>query len=110
MFFFLLFQSHQRVSRRLYNRFNVWHSKWLQEKALPEEIKSCDEWLMGLCYERERDLRDRDSDEMREDGGGDSADSLSRNQCFKTRRVRIDDPDRNPYRPFCKYKVEARAS
>lgn len=79
--------------------------KWLQEKALPEEIKSCDEWLMGLCYERDRDLSDKS--EMREDGGGDGE---SKKQSFRTRRVRIDDPDKTPYRPYCRYKEEVRAT
>lgn len=81
--------------------------KWLQEKAQPEEIKSCDEWLMGLCYERDRDLSEKSESEMREDGGGDGE---SKKQSFRTRRVRIDDSDRTPYRPYCRYKTEARAT
>lgn len=84
--------------------------KWLQEKALPEEIKSCDEWLMGLCYERDRDLSEKGESEMREEGGGDGLGIENKKQSYRTRRVRMDDADRTPYRPFCKYKVEARAT
>lgn len=108
---FFSLQSHQRVSRRLHHRFNDWHMKWLQERALPEEIKSTDEWLMGLCYERDGSHGqcpdNSTKNESSQDGdGGDSSTKKS----FRTKRVRIDDPEKTPYRPFCKYKTEARAT
>ena len=109
----IFLQSHQRVSRRLHHRFNDWHMKWLQEHALPEEIKSTDEWLMGLCYERDGSHGqcpdNSTKNEPSEDGGGDGG-SSSTKKSFRTKRVRIDDPQKTPYRPFCKYKTEARAT
>lgn len=99
-----MLQSHKRVSKRLYQRFNDWHTKWLQENC--EEVKGCDEWLMGKCYEGEsnRDAPDPNGDE-------DESDQRDFSCRTKTKRIKIEEkPDKSPYRAYCKYKVEATPS
>jgi paired amphipathic helix protein Sin3a len=94
--------SHKHVSHTLFNRFDEFHSKWL-EKAPPEGRRQAENWLLGKTDSDGTPIEDTEEPST----GGVEEEASKRGRRPRTRLLVINNPDKSPYRPYCKYQVEA---
>ena len=34
---------------RKHRKFTEWHSSWVQKECLPDDVKKCSDWLLGVA-------------------------------------------------------------
>ncbi|RWS11975.1 paired amphipathic helix protein Sin3a-like protein [Dinothrombium tinctorium] len=99
---------HKQVSERLYTKFKEWHQKWLQLETRSEQQHDCEEWLLGRIYEEQRE--EESGKEAESNNAKKESDLSDKKQVkikLKTVKIMINDSSKPPYRPYCKYKLQA---
>lgn len=77
--YFLIFQTHEKVSKRLNSKFRKWHQKWCDEHISESQSRDTNDWLLG------------------------QSEGLVRNV---TRCLTDNDLSKSPYTQYNRYKVE----
>lgn len=104
-------QTHKRVSQNLYNRFNEFHSKWL-EQADPDECASCQRWLDG---EQDEDEDHSDNEHAKAESSNGTDNEIESTESRKTpitrtksrtKKLTLEHEDKAPFRTFYRYIIE----
>ena len=114
IFYFNFSQTHKNISLKLSSKFARFHQNWLDKETTKEQHAECDDWFLGKIYIEDDEKMLSDNENSNNSHNNEATKIKKEKNTTKEKtskekitsiRIIIDEANKAPYRPYCKYSI-----